>query len=224
MRKLFGCLVRLVVIGAIVVFIVYYFAPPLWDKVGSSLLNSINNSAASGIAQFIPANFSDGNSYLQVSVQGLTPGTNYFVTLDPDACPSSLVQDVGPVVADSSGSISAQLKMPKNVQLNGRTWWVDVRLSNDGGASVACGKLQFNNSIIAQDATPTQLDTGSGSFSVNLGPVTPTPVPATDTTPLTTNGQPSSTPTTQTPKGWPNTGVNPGNLNGYDNNSYPRKY
>ncbi len=201
---MFRCLFRLLVLGALVIVAIILFSSSILQQAGNSLITNFNNSAASGLAQYIPANFTDSQSHLQVSVSGLSPNSQYRVTLDSSTCGGSPSMNIGLATTDASGSISQEFTVSSfNTS---QSWFVVVHQGNDpAGTILACGQLSNNGSSIAVVNTP----------SLALSPL-----PA-GQTPGTTNVV-GPTPTPET--GFPNTGVEPGSKNFYDNNVYPRKY
>lgn len=203
------CLFRLVVLVALAILAFLVLAPRLFQQAGNSLLNAFNNSAASGLAEFIPANFNDQNNHLQISINGLTARGQYHVTLDPQVCGNFPYIDLGEVTADSSGSINKLLTLPK-LDIN-QTWYVDIHQGNSPTGTIeACGKLFTNSNSVAVNATPiislSPQSNGNGQVSA----------------PTIAGGSPTPGATPQT--GFPNTGVQPGSKNIYDNYVYPRKY
>jgi hypothetical protein len=203
------CLGRLVVLVALAILALIMLVPALLQQAGNSLLSAFNNSAASGLAELIPANFNDPNNHLQVSVSGLTANGQYYVTLDPGSCGSSPYIDLGEVRADSAGNINKLFTLGSLD--TSQTWYVDVHQGNDPSGTIeACGRLVTNSSSVAVNVTPilslSPESTGSGQISApTIGNASPVP---------------NSTPQT----GFPNTGVQPGSKNSYDNYVYPRKY
>lgn len=208
-------LFRLLLLGALLILALAAFAPHYLEQAGNSLITAFNNSAATGLAQFIPSNVNDNNSHLQVSVQGLDPNTKYDVTLDPDKCGGSPYQPVGLFTSDANGSVTDEFNFA-SLDMT-RTWFVDIHQgSTPGGITVACGQLEINKDSASQLSTPTTLDTNGDTFTLNVG-----------SNSTTSNGN-AQTPTTSstpaTPKGFPQTGVDPGGKNSYHNTTYPRKF
>src|ERR1700694_46637 len=103
-------LFRLLFLAIVVVIVLALFAPRYLEQAGNSLISAFNNSAATGLAQYIPANVNDKNSHLQVSIQGLSVNTKYEVTLDSGKCNGSPIQDIGPITSDAKGSVSGEFK------------------------------------------------------------------------------------------------------------------
>lgn len=210
---MFRCLFRFLILGALVVLAIILLAPRFIQQAGNSLINAFNNSAANGVAQYIPANFNDSQSHLDVSVSGLSPNSQYYVTLDSSTCGGSPSMNIGAVTSDSSGGINHDFTT--SAVDSSQTWYVVVHSGNNpSGSILACGQLSINGTSVAIVNTP----------SIALSPVTvgsgPTPNPG------ISNGQTTSTPQTGFPNnnsGFPNTGVKP-DKNFYDNNVYPRKY
>jgi len=206
LRRLF----RLLVLGAIILVLIIVFLPKFLAQAGNTVLNNINSSAnpISGLAQLIPANCLHKNNQLQISLSGLGASKNYEVTLDPGACGNSGYIDVGIVTSDNSGNVNTTFNL-SSLKDNSQGWFVDVHggpSAND--ATLACSQLNTNGASVAADATNTTLQ---------LSPV------ATNTD-LSGSQSSSSSSTSNTPQGFPNTGVAPGSGNSYDNNVYPRKY
>jgi hypothetical protein len=183
--------------------------PQFLARAGNSLLNNINSSAApiSGLAQFIPANFLAKNNKLQISLSGLAANKQYDVTLDPGTCGNSGYIDVGLVTSDSSGNVTTTFSLsPLNKSSGG--WFVDVHSGASASDSVlACSQLNTNDASAAAEVSNTTLQLSPGPSDLTNAQVTPG---------LTT--------TNTTPKGFPQTGADPGSSNSYDNNAYPRKY
>ena len=206
LRRLF----RLLLLVAIIIVLVVVFLPKFLAQAGNTVLNNINSSGnpISGLAQLIPANFLDKNNRLQISLNGLDVKRNYEVTLDPGICGNSGYVDVGIVTSDDSGNVNTTFSLASLTQ-NKQGWFVDVHNGTSANDNVlACSQLNTNDNSAAADATNTTLQLS--------------PVPS--TTDLT-NSQTSSTgSTSNTPQGFPQTGVAPGSNNTYDNNVYPRKF
>lgn len=204
-----GCLwrlFRLLLIGAIIFGAIVLLLPQFLARAGNTLLSNLNNSA-SGLAQFIPANFLDKNNQLQLSLSGLDANKKYEITLDPGTCGSGNSIDVGLVTSDGSGNVTSTFKLA-SLGKNSNGWFIDVHSGpNASDPAVVCGQLSTNDASAAADATNTTLQ---------LSPV------AIDLT--NAQATPGATPTSTTPTGFPNTGVAPGSSNSYDNNDYPRKF
>jgi len=201
---MFRCLFRLLVLGALAIVAIIFLTPRFLQQAGNSLITNLNNSAASGLAQYIPSNFTDSNSHLQVSVSGLSPNSQYRVTLDSTTCEGSPSMNIGLATTDTSGSINQEF-IVSSLDTS-QSWFVVVHQGNDpSGTILACGQLSNNGSSIAVVSTPL----------ISLSPL------PSGQTPGTTNVV-GPTPTPET--GFPNTGVEPGSKNFYDNNVYPRKY
>jgi hypothetical protein len=205
--KIIGCLFRFLILGALVVLAFILLAPRFLQQAGNSLINAFNNSAANGIAQYIPANFTDSQSHLQVSVSGLSPSSQYYVTLDSSTCGGSPSMNIGEVTTDSSGSINKEFTT--SAVDSSQTWYVVVHQGNDpSGTILACGQLSINGTSVAIVNTPV--------ISLSPLPAGQTPNPSIGgETPTAQPGFPNN--------GFPNTGVKP-DKNFYDNNVYPRKY
>jgi hypothetical protein len=206
---MFRCLFRLILLGVLAIVAIIILAPRFLDQAGNSLLNALNNSAVSGLAQFIPANFTDKNTHLQISINGLSANGKYDVTLDNTACGNPFIIDLGPVTADSSGNINQVFNLGKFD--TGQTWYVDVHKGSDAsGNALACGQLVINATSVADEVTPIiTLSPGitEQTSAPTIANVTPTP------TLITTPGVTL-----------PHTGVKPGDNNTYDNYVYPRKF
>jgi hypothetical protein len=204
---MFGCLFRLILLVALALLAFLLLTSSVIQHAGSSVLSAFNSSAASGFAEFIPANLNDKNNHLQVSASGLSPKGSYYITLDSGSCGGSQIQDLGPATADSSGDINKTFTLG---QIDtSQTWYVDIHQGNDpAGLTLACGQLIINSNnaggtkpIIS--LSPDSNDTGQVNAPTIAG---------------------GSTSTTNIQPGFPNTGVKPGNKNTYDNNVYPRKF
>lgn len=204
---MFGCLVRLILLVALAVLAFFLLTSSVIQHAGSAVLGAFNSSAASGFAEFIPANLNDKNNHLQVSASGLSSRGSYYITLDQGSCGGSPIQNVGQVTADSSGDINKSFTLG---QLDtSQAWYVDIHQGNDpAGLTLACGALVINSNNVAGtkpilSLSPESTDTGQLNAPTNPG---------------------GSTSTTNVQPGFPNTGVNPGNKNSYDNHVYPRKF
>ncbi len=206
LRRLF----RLLLLVAIIIVVVVVFLPKFLAQAGNTVLNNIDSSAnpISGLAQLIPANFLDKNNKLQISLNGLDINKKYEVTLDPGICGNTGFIDVGTITSDDSGNVNTTFSLA-SLKDNKQGWFVDVHSGPSTYDNViACSQLNTNNDSAAADATNTTLQLS--------------PVPS--TTDLT-NSQTSSTgSTSNTPQGFPQTGVAPSGNNSYDNNVYPRKF
>jgi hypothetical protein len=204
---MFRCLFRLILLAAVAILVLIFLAPRFLAQAGNSLLSAVNNSAVSGLAEYIPANFTDQNSHLQVSLNGLTPNSKYYITLDNSDCNGGQVIDLGSVSADDSGNFS---HIFDRVKLDtSQTWYITVQQGSDtSGTVVACGQLVINGTSVGLEETPiiSLSPDSTGQISQpSIGGVTP-----------------ESTSTPEKP--FPNTGVKPGSNNSYDNFVYPRKY
>jgi hypothetical protein len=204
---MFRCLFRLILLAALVILVFIFLGTRFLSQAGSSLLNALNNSAASGLAQFIPANFISQGNQLQVSISGLTPNGKYHITLNNSGCGGGQIIDLGTVNADDSGNITHLFPLQKFD--TSQTWYVAVHQGTDpSGTVLACGQLVINGNSVALEVTPlislSPASTGQVS-QPTIGGVTPTS-------------------TTTPEKPFPNTGVKPGDNNSYDNFVYPRKY
>ena len=201
---MFRCLFRLILLAAVAVLAFIFLGASFFAQIGNSLLNAVNNSAVNGLAQFIPASYTDQSSYLQVSANNLTANSQYDVTLDSQSCGGSGL-DLGTVVADSSGSINKVFPLEKFDA--SQTWYIDIHQgSNASGNVLACGLLILKSNGAAPESTP--------FIILNA--------PSTEQVPAPTIAGQTPTPTTQ--MGFPNTGARPGDKNHYDNNVYPRKF
>lgn len=206
-KTVFRVLLTLIVAGALV----WFFAPRLFNDAANSLISSADASASKvqGLAQYMPpdANQATNNKGdLQVNLSGLSPNTSYELTLDESQCGSD-TRDLGAVNSDGNGNF--YIELPLATLDTNQTWFVDVHQQGVLGTSVACGQLQTNLNSSAQAIDATQ-----------AGPNVFGPQQSGQNAQGTT-----STPTSGTkPNGLPNTGVNPGNGQQYDNNQYPRKY
>jgi hypothetical protein len=219
-------LIRLLFLGVLVVLALAYFAPHYLEQAGNSLIKTFNNSAPIGLAQFIPSNVADKNSHLQVSVQGLDPNVKYEVTLDPVTCGGSPYKDLGSTTSDASGGVTEEFTFATlDTQ---QTWFVDIHKGTDpGGTIVECGQLVINQNSSSQLNTGTTLSTNGDSLSISLNPSSNDNAQQTSSTTDNESNEQTTTSTGSTPttpKGFPNTGVNPGGKNSYDNSTYPRKF
>ena len=108
---------------------------------------------------------------------------------------------MGKVTTDGGGGFYIEIPVSSlNVNQN---WYIDVHQQGANGLTVACGQLETNKTSSAQVISTSQnganvFGNGSqGSFQ-NQG--------------------------SSTSPGFPNTGVDPGSNQDYDNSQYPRKY
>ena len=201
LRRLF----RLLLLIAIIIVVVVLFLPKFLAQAGNTVLSNINSSGnpISGLAQLIPANVLGKNNQLQISLNGLDAGKNYAVTLDPGVCGNSGFINVGIVTSDGGGNVNNTFSL-SSLKNNSQSWFVDIHSGPSTNDNVlACSQLNTNDASAAADATNTALQLS--------------PVP---TNTDQTNSQTSS----NTPQGFPQTGVAPGGSNSYDNNVYPRKF
>lgn len=196
-KRLFRILFILVVIGALL----WFFAPRTFNEAANALISSANSAVTQvqGLAQFVPASVNsksntDGN--LQINLTGLTPNTTYELHLDEAQC-GQLGKSLGQITADASGNFYKEF--PLSTLDTKQTWFVDVLQQ---GQSIACGQLQ------------TDQNAGTQVVNASQGPNLFAGGSPTDNSPLANNS----------PTGLPNTGVDPGNNQQYDNNQYPRKY
>ncbi len=188
----------------------YFFAPRLFAQVGSSALNAINDSAAVGLAQYLPKDVNGSTNALQLNLSGLTSRFSYFVTLDTGKCGGTPRIDLGKYISDSTGNLDALLT-PGNLDTS-HALYIDIHQGNsDTGTSIACGQLQINNHTV----TGLDLSGSSSQSDSNLSPSTK------QNTGQKSNG---SAPQSRPQAGFPNTGVAPAGSDSYDNYSFPRKY
>jgi hypothetical protein len=212
----FQRLFRLLLTLVIVVALIWFLAPRIFDGAANSLINS-PGSQAQGLAQFVPAGVNsqnNGKGDLQINLTGLTPNTAYQLTLDQVQCGGNST-DLGQVQSDGNGNFYTEIPL-KSLDTK-QTWYVDVQQQ---GQSVACGLLQTN-----QDAGTQVIDAAQSGPDVfgpqpTQDPQNPTATPAPGETPLVNSVNNSQTSLPNMPV----TGVNSGNGQQYDNNQYPRKY
>jgi hypothetical protein len=216
-KRLFRLLLLLVVVGALI----WFLAPRIFNSAANSLISS-TTSQAQGLAQFVPADVSSANKGdLQINLTGLTPNTTYQLTLDQVQCGMGVSTSLGQATSDANGSF--YVEFPLTSIDTRQTWYVDVL---QDGQSVACGLLQTNQNVSSQVINASQSGPNvfgpQGSPSAqptqdaqNQANSTPTPG-ATPTANSDANNKPV--------KGLPNTGVDSGGNQQYDNNQYPRKY
>ena len=214
-------LFQLVFFGIVAVVLVIMFAPSLIRGAGNALLSSVNNSAAQGFSSLVPDAQGKGLT-LQINVSSLNPNAEYYVTLDRDECGGQVLANVGKITTDASGATTANLSVGDLTGLLQNTLYLDVHQGADAnGQSVACGQVQINGTGVSLtgSATPTSSTTSS----------------TTTNTTTTSNSTITSSSVGDSPAdgfllhhspfgGFPNTGVAPAKGNGYDNNSFPRKY
>lgn len=204
MLRILSWLVGLALI-ALVLFL--FFGSQLFQKAGNAVISAINGSAAHGEAQVVPSN-AGNSSDVQVNVQSLAPQSHYDVTLDENKCGGTVLQDLGQVITDGNGNVTATFTVPDVSKYAQQTLWVDVRQGTYiSSPSIACGQVQLNSSVASQVnlSNSTTSSTSSGS------------VPSGVSNSNGSNSNPSNT-------GLPNSGVAPGGSNSYDNYTFPRKY
>lgn len=211
-RRLFRWLMTLIIVGVLI----WFLAPRLFNGAANSFINSAA-SQVQGLAQFVPAGVNTLDQVkgdLQVNLSGLTPVTQYELTLDRGQCGQTSTV-LGNINSDANGGLYHEFALPTLDPKE--SWFIDVWQQSQ---SVACGQLQTNQDAGAQVISAAQ--NGPDVF----GPQ-PTDVPLNqDSTPTpgvtpTTNSQST---TTTLVNGFPHTGANPGDHQQYDNNQYPRKY
>lgn len=229
-RRLFGCLVRLVVLALALLACFVFFAPSLIRGAGNTLISALNSSTAQGVAQLIPG-LQGKNDALQLQISGLLPSTDYFVTLDQGQCPGPTLVSIGKISTDGNGNITSlltlnQLQSALQGAFNGNLQqglYVDVHYGDPSGQSVACGKvLSQLSQLVTPTATPTPAPITPTATTGATPTASPTTVPAPTPTPVTTGN--TVTLHDHGYGGFPDTGVTPGNGNSYDNYTYPRKY
>ena len=204
---MFKTVFRVLLTLIVVVALVWLFAPRLLNDAANSAISSTDASApqAHGLAQYVPPDVnpaSNNKGDLQVNLSGLSPNTSYELTLDESQCGSD-TRDLGPVNSDNNGNFYIELPL-SNLDAK-QTWFIDVHQQGVLGVSVACGQLQTN-----QDSSTQAID------ATQSGPNVFGPQDGQDST--------STSASSTKPSGLPNTGVNPGGGQQYDNNQYPRKY
>lgn len=206
-------LFKLVFFGIIAIVLVVMFAPSFITGAGNALLSSANNSAAQGFSSLVPDVQGKGLS-LQINVSGLNPSSDYFVTLDRNGCGGQVLAKVGKITTDASGATTATLSMADLTSLVQNTVYLDVHQGTDAnGQSVACGQVQLNGAVASLSGSPTTV-TSSSSTSNTI--MTSNNTGSTLGGGFLLNHNPLN--------GFPNTGVAPARGNGYDNNTFPRKY
>lgn len=215
-------LFKLVFFGIVAVALVIMFAPSLIRGAGNALLSSVNNSAAQGFSSLVPDAQGKGLT-LQINVSNLNPNSDYFVTLDRDECGGQVLANAGKTTTDGSGATTANLSVGDLTGLLQNTLYLDVHQGADAnGQSVACGQVQINGAVASLIGSPTTISgstTGTGTTS------TTTSSNSTITSNSAGDSPGSGFLLHHSPfGGFPNTGVAPTGGNGYDNNSFPRKY
>jgi len=206
-------LFKLVFFGIIAIVLVVMFAPSFIKGASSALLSSANNSAAQGFSSLVPDAQGKGLS-LQINVSGLNPSSDYFVTLDRDVCGGQVLAKVGKITTDASGATTATLSVADLTSFVQNTVYLDVHQGTDAnGQSVACGQVQLNDAVASLAGSPTTVTNTSSSANTII---TSGNTGGTLGEGFLLNHNPLS--------GFPNTGVAPARGNGYDNNTFPRKY
>lgn len=211
-------LFQLIFLGIVTVVLVVMFAPSLIRGAGNALLSSANNSAAQGFSSLVPDAQGKGLT-LQMNVSSLNPNSDYFVTLDRDECGGQVLANVGKITTDGNGATTANLSVGDLTGLLQHTLYLDVHQGADAnGQSVACGQVQINGAVASLIGSPATIS----------GTKTSTTTTSSNSTITTSNVGDSPDPgflLHHSPfGGFPNTGVAPARGNGYDNNSFPRKY
>lgn len=229
-RRLFGCLVRLVILALALLACFVFFAPSLIRGAGNTLISALNDSTAQGVAQLVPG-LQGKTDALQIQLSGLLPSTGYYVTLDQGQCPGPTLMNIGKISTDGNGNITSLLTMNQlqsalqgafqgNLQ---QGLYVDVHYGDPSGQSVACGKVLSQLSLlVTPTATPTPAPVTPTATTGATPTASPTTAPAPTPTPVTTSN--SVTLHDHGFGGFPDTGVTPGGGNSYDNYTYPRKY
>ncbi|MHB8600354.1 MAG: hypothetical protein ACYDER_26540 [Ktedonobacteraceae bacterium] len=208
-------LFQLVFFGIAAVVVVIMFAPSLIRGAGNALLSSVNNSAAQGFSSLVPDAQGKGLT-LQINVSNLNPNSDYFVTLDRDECGGQVLANAGKITTDGSGATTANLSVGDLTGLLQNTLYLDVHQGADAnGQSVACGQVQINGAVASLIGSPTTTSTTSTTTSSN-STITSSSVGDSPGSGFLLHHSPFG--------GFPNTGVAPDSGNGYDNNSFPRKY
>lgn len=190
-------LFRWLLILAVIGALIWIFAPRLFNNAANSLISSINSTAsqAQGLALFVPAGANSPNKSQGDLQVNLTGLTpNTTYALTLDQ------SQCGGVSKDlGQGKSDANGHLYIEIPLASldikQTWFVNVL---QRGQSIACGLLQTNQDSSTQAINATQ--SGPDVFGPQAG-----------------SNQSS-------PGGLPNTGVQPGGNQQYDNNQYPRKY
>jgi len=215
---------RLVLLSIVTVVLIIFFAPSLIKGAGNSLITSIDNTAAQGIAQIIPHAQGNGAD-LQVKLDGLTANTDYYISLDQGQCGGTALFNVGKISTNANGSTTATLSLNDLRNALSQGLWLDVHQGTDAsGQSIACGQILSNDSAITQlGSTPTtSTDTStpipttavSNSYTTTTSPVNNVDTSVSDRAALHGHGVSS----------FPDTGVAPATNNSYDNYTFPRKY
>jgi hypothetical protein len=88
--------------GIILAGLLYFFSPRLFAQVGNSAINAINDSAASGLAQYLPTGINGTTNDLQLKMSGLTSKFTYFVTLDTGSCGGLPMINLGKFSSDDN--------------------------------------------------------------------------------------------------------------------------
>ena len=103
---------RGLIVLAIVVLLVWFFAPHVLSNAANTVLNPTSSSLAQGLAQFVPASSPTAQAKsagdLQVQLSNLIAGSTYDITLDENSC-NAITKDLGTAVADSNGNINVAL-------------------------------------------------------------------------------------------------------------------
>jgi len=215
----------------VVIILIILFAPSLLRGAGNSVVTSLNNTAAQGIAQIIPHAQGSGAD-LQVKLDGLTANTNYYVSLDQGQCGGTALFNVGKITSDANGSTTATLSLNDIRNALQQGLYLDVHQGTDTtGQSIACGQVLSTDSIISQfggstnnGTTPTATTVAVTANATATPTSPPITIPTSNTSSVDSSGRDSSFLHGHMFGGFPNTGVAPANNSSYDNYTYPRKY
>jgi hypothetical protein len=193
---------RVLLVGALVLFFLLLYRPEFVANAGNALLRSANNNAVVGSMQLLPKLQGQGSD-LQLNLQGLRSSAKYVVTLDQGKCGGNVLMTLDEISADTQGNITATLsKADVNAMALKQNVWVNVHQGSATGASVACGQVQINSAVAAEQSS-------SGSNN--------------NTTATKNTQNPLSAPTTGV-SGFPQTGAGPAGRDTYNNYKFPRKY
>ncbi len=194
-------LVRLLVVAALIIFLLFLFRPDFISNAGNALIKSVGGSAAYGSAQLVPKLQGTGSN-LQVSLQGLSSRVHYVVTLEEGRCGGTVLTTIGNVSSDANGGVTSTFSLDSLKAVTQQNLYINVHEGNDAsGPSVACGQVLTNNAVATQYTTTSSTSTTSTSGSQSIF-----------------SGFNSGV------GGFPQTGVAPAKKNSYDNYKYPRKY
>ncbi|GCE48530.1 hypothetical protein EI42_05343 [Thermosporothrix hazakensis] len=206
-----GRLFQVALIVGVVILFLLLVRPDYVANAGNALINAANGSTVGGVTQFIPGPDGKGRDF-QVTLQGLTSGLNYTITLDKGSCGGETLAVLGKVASDGQGNATLTVSRDNLGSEIQKGVWVNVHQGDASGQSLACGEVKINSQELNNfnNATP-----GPG-----LDPLRQNQEAANN--PDNSPASPSLLPNPF--GGFPQTGAGPGDDNSYDNYQYPRRH